>query len=160
LLVGATSLAVVLRLTASMPLALLASVPVGLLTGAGVALFGGDLLAQMTAFFDQFLASLEQQMAAAEGAAAAGSAVVTLPRPTALQIAGMLGAANAMLSVLCLMLARWWQATLYNPGGFGGEVRALYYPPVVSTLLVLFAVGLASLGAEMRPWAAVCAVPL
>ena len=160
LLVGATSLAVVLRLTASMSLALLASVPVGLLTGAGVALFGGDLLAQMTAFFDQFLASLEQQMAAAEGAAAAGSAVVTLPRPTALQIAGMLGAANAMLSVLCLMLARWWQATLYNPGGFGGEVRALYYPPVVSTLLVLFAVGLASLGAEMRPWAAVCAVPL
>ncbi len=153
LLLGTTALALVLRSTVSLPLALLASVAVGLLTGLGISVFGGELLAQMLAFFDQFLASLEQQMAA-------DNAAVALPRPTALQVAGMLGAANAMLSVLCLLLARWWQAALYNPGGFGSEFRTLYYPPAVSTLLVVGAAALVAMGPEFRPWAAVCAVPL
>lgn len=154
LLLGTGTLALVLRQTVSLPLALLASVPVGLVTGWAVAVFGGPVLEQMLVFFDQFLGSLEQQMAA-EGAAA-----VTLPRPTALQVAGMLGAANAVFSVLCLVLARWWQAALYNPGGFGSEFRALYYPPAVSTLLAVLALGLASLGLEYRSWAAICVVPL
>ena len=26
--------------------------------------------------------------------------------------------------LLCLMLARYWQASLYNPGGFGREFRS------------------------------------
>tara|TARA_R110002110_G_scaffold26911_1_gene98479 strand:- start:111538 stop:112440 length:903 start_codon:yes stop_codon:yes gene_type:complete len=154
LLLGTGALALVLRLTVSLPLAILASVPVGLVTGWAVAVFGGPVLEQMLAFFDQFLGSLEQQMAAE------GAAVVTLARPTALQVAGMLGAANAIFSVLCLLLARWWQAALYNPGGFAGEFRALYYPPAVSSLLVVVALGLASLGLEYRSWAAICLVPL
>jgi len=154
LLLGTGVLALVLRLTVSLPMALLASVPVGLATGLAVATFGGPVLEQMLVFFDQFLGNLEQQTAV-EGAAA-----VSLARPTALQVAGMLGAANAILSVLCLLLARWWQAALYNPGGFGSEFRALYYPPAVSTLLLVAALGLASLGLEYRPWAAICLVPL
>ncbi len=154
LLVGTTVLALVLRFTVSLPLALLASVPVGLVTGWGVAVFGGPVLEQMLAFFDQFLGNLEQQMIAE------GAATVTLARPTAMQVAGMLGAANAVLGVLCLLLARWWQAALYNPGGFGGEFRAVYYPPVVSSLLVAVALGLSSLGLEYRSWAAICVVPL
>ncbi|MDO8863522.1 hypothetical protein Q6D67_17620 [Haliea sp. E1-2-M8] len=154
LLLGTGTLALVLRLTVSLPLALLASVPVGLVTGWAVAAFGGPVLEQMLVFFDQFLGNLEQQMAA-EGAAA-----VELARPTALQVAGMLGAANAVFSVLCLLLARWWQAALYNPGGFGSEFRALYYPPAVSTLLLVAALGLASLGLEYRSWASICVVPL
>lgn len=36
----------------------------------------------------------------------------------------------AMVSMLCAMilLARWWQAELYNPGGFGSEFRELRLP--------------------------------
>lgn len=36
----------------------------------------------------------------------------------------------AMVSMLCavLLLARWWQAELYNPGGFGAEFRELRLP--------------------------------
>jgi hypothetical protein len=85
---------------------------------------------------------------------------VTLLRPTALQVAGMLGVANGLLSVLCLLLARWWQAALYNPGGFAAEFRQLYYPPAISALLLLVALGLASQGVQWRPWAAVCLLPL
>ncbi|MBF8745949.1 hypothetical protein E2H86_03140 [Pseudomonas putida] len=41
-----------------------------------------------------------------------------------------------LFSVLALMLARYWQAALYNPGGFGREFRALKLPRVVMLALV------------------------
>lgn len=154
LLLGTAALALVLRLTVNLPLAILGSVPVGFVTGLVVATFGGPMLDQMLAFFDQFLTSMEQQMASS------GGEEVVLWRPTALQVAGMLGAANAMLSVLCLLLARWWQAVLYNPGGFAVEFRSLYYSPALSGVLLLAALGLLSQGVEYRAWAVICLVPL
>ncbi len=83
-----------------------------------------------------------------------------LARPDAGQIAGMLGAGTAVSSVLCLLLARYWQAALYNPGGFGQEFRALYYPPVTTAALALAAIALASMGPQYRTWAMICMVPL
>ncbi|MCI0914313.1 MULTISPECIES: hypothetical protein [Pseudomonas] len=41
-----------------------------------------------------------------------------------------------LFSVLALMLARYWQAALYNPGGFGREFRALKLPRAVMLALV------------------------
>lgn len=38
---------------------------------------------------------------------------------------GMVGAAVALGVALSLFLARWWQAALYNPGGFRSEFHAL-----------------------------------
>ncbi|GAB3273418.1 hypothetical protein [Parahaliea aestuarii] len=154
LLVSTGILALVLRTTVSLPLAVLAGVPLGALTGFALMAFGQGLLEQMVGFFDQFLASLEQQLAAQGGQA------VQLLRPTALQIAGMMGAATSLLSIVCLLLARWWQAALYNPGGFATEFRALYYPPAVTLALALAALALASLGVEYRTWAVICLIPL
>ena len=154
LLLGTGAMALVLRITVNLPLAILASVPVGLVTGLVVVTFGGPMLDQMLAFFDQFLSGLEEEMVSA------GGEQVALWRPTALQVAGMLGAANAMLSTMCLLLARWWQAVLYNPGGFATEFRSLYYPPATSALLLLAGLGLASQGVEFRAWAVICVVPL
>ncbi|WP_116367725.1 hypothetical protein [Parahaliea mediterranea] len=155
LLVSTAILALVLRTTVSLPLAVLASVPLGALTGLGLLVFGQGLLQQMVGFFDQFLASLEQQLAA-QG----GGQVVELLRPTAVQIAGMMGAATSLLSIACLLLARWWQAALYNPGGFATEFRALYYPPAVALALALAALALASMGVQYRTWAVICLIPL
>lgn len=154
LLMGTTVLALVLRITISLPMAMLMAVPVGLATGALTAALGGPLLDQVVAFFDQFLASLEQQMPATD------QGVTVLPRPTPLQVAGMLGAANALLSVVCLLLARWWQAGLYNPGGFGVEFRALYYPPAAAAAMLIGAVALAGMGLEYRSWAVIVMLPL
>jgi hypothetical protein len=153
LLLGTALLAAVLRSTVSLPLALLACVPVGVLTGLGLSAFGGAYLDQIVQAFGQFLASMEQQLS--EG----GEAVV-LARPDAAQVAGILGAGTATGSALCLLLARYWQAALYNPGGFGQEFRALYYPPVVALGLALAAVGLASAGSGYRAWAVIAVVPL
>ena len=38
---------------------------------------------------------------------------------------GFLAAVIIVNTLLCLFLARWWQATLYNPGGFREEFHAL-----------------------------------
>ena len=47
-----------------------------------------------------------------------------------------------LFSVLALMLARYWQAALYNPGGFGREFRALKLPRVTMlTLVALMVLG-------------------
>ncbi|GGX38181.1 hypothetical protein [Saccharospirillum salsuginis] len=43
------------------------------------------------------------------------------------QGAYLIMAAEVFEALLCLMLARYWQAGLYNPGGFGAEFRALRY---------------------------------
>jgi hypothetical protein len=153
LLVGTALLAGVLRVTVNLPLAVLASVAVGALTGLGVMALGGAYLEQVVDYFGEFLAGLEQQLSQ-------GGQQVVLTRPDATQVAGMMGAGSAMTAVLCLLLGRYWQAALYNPGGFGSEFRALYYPPAVSMVLALLAIGLSSLGASYRTWALICLIPL
>ncbi len=153
LLLGTTALALVLRSSVNLSLAVLASVAVGGITGLALVTFGGQYLDQIVAYFGEFLASLEQQLSE-------GGQPVTLPRPDRIQIAGLLGAGTGTTSVLCLLLARYWQAALYNPGGFGAEFRALYYPPTVSTALGVAAIALASLGEQYRTWAVICVIPL
>jgi hypothetical protein len=153
LLVGTMVLAIVLRSTVSLPAAVLAGVGVGLATGLALLAFGGQYLEQVVAYFGEFLASLEQQLSQ-------GGEAVELPRPESGQIAGMLGAGTAMMSVLCLMLARYWQSALYEPGGFGVEFKALYYPVAVSSVLVVMALALFSLGMQYRTWAMICVIPL
>ena len=142
-----------MRNTVNLPLAVLASVAVGGLTGLAMVAFAGASLEQIVTYFGEFLASLEQQLSQ-------GDQQIVLVRPDATQIAGMMGVGAGMTAVLCLLLARYWQALLYNPGGFGGECKALYYPPAVAALLALLTVGLASMGASYRTWAMICVIPL
>ncbi len=153
LLTGTLVLALVLRTTVNLSWAVLAGVGVGAVAGLSMVAFSGAYLDQMVAYFGEFLGTLEQQLSQ-------GGQTVELPRPEANQIAGMLGAGTAMMSVLCLLLARYWQAALYNPGGFGVEFKALYYPVTVSLGLVLAALVLSSLGLQYRTWAMICLIPL
>jgi hypothetical protein len=153
LLVGTLFLALVLRTTVNLSLAVLAAVGLGVATGLALMAFAGDYLDQLVLYFTEFLVSMEQQLAQ-------GGQAVELPKPDAMQIAGMLGAGSATLSVVCLLLARYWQAALYNAGGFGVEFKALYYPASVTSVLVLVALALTGLGVEYRTWAMMCVIPL
>jgi hypothetical protein len=65
-----------------------------------------------------------------------------------------------MLSVLCLMLGRYWQALLYNPGGFGREFRALRLPTGLALALLAGVLLGASLGPELGMLKLFCSVPL
>ena len=154
LLLGTFGLACVLRATVSLAIAIAASVFVGLLSGASLMLFSGEFLASMVEafglFFDQFEANLAQ----------GGETAIALVPPTALQVAGMFAAANAGMSVLSVLLARYWQAALYNPGGFREEFHALRMPVAGAGLLVVAAAALWSMGTEWAAWAAAFVVPL
>lgn len=56
---------------------------------------------------------------------------------------GVMAAALTASLLGCLMLGRWWQALLFNPGGFGNEFRQLRLGRSVSVIaLVLLAVQL------------------
>ncbi len=151
LILGTGILAVVLRLTMSLALAALGSAAVALLTGVAMATFGDVMIDELVRVFGEFAAALEAQ---GEGAA------LQLRPPTELLLAGMLGTANGVLSFLCLALGRYWQAALYNPGGFGEEFRALRFPPALVLGLGVLAAALIAAGFEWRSWAAMALLPL
>jgi hypothetical protein len=154
LLLGTGALAVLLRATVNLPLAALACSAVALVTAFGLLLFGHALLDELARLFEQFLAALAEQ------ARSGGGEQLQLRAPTRVQLAGMMGTANAALCFLCLALARYWQAALYNPGGFGAEFRDLRFPPSLVGALLLAALGLAWTGVSYRSWSAALLLPL
>src|SRR6056297_2550803 len=98
LLVGTFVLALVLRLSVSLALAVLTSAIVGVVTGLLTLSFGSAMLEQLSAVFGDFVRALQEANNAGD---------VTLVAPGVTQLAGMVGAANAALCVLCLVLARY-----------------------------------------------------
>ena len=47
---------------------------------------------------------------------------------------------------LALLIARWWQAEIYNPKGFGEEFRRLFVPRPVLYIALMLALGVVFLG--------------
>ncbi|WP_324711112.1 hypothetical protein [Pseudomonas citronellolis] len=75
-------------------------------------------------------------------------------------VTGLLAASLQVISLLCLVLARYWQAALYNPQGFGREFRALRLAPAVAIALLLGVLVVPLLGPQFAVVAPLCAVPL
>jgi len=154
LLLGVFVLAVVLRATVSLALAVAASALVGLISGGGLLLIGADLLAQLVDVFAGLLEQLQANVATEE------STGLVLSAPSIVQIAGILAAGNAVTAVLSLLLARYWQALLYNPGGFREEFHALRLPPLWTTGLGLLSLAVWAQEPSVSGWALVVSVPL
>lgn len=51
-------------------------------------------------------------------------------------LAGLMGAVHALMALVSLMIARSWQARLYNPGGFREEFHQLRLTPLVAIVLL------------------------
>src|SRR6056297_841315 len=98
LLLGTAGLALVLRASVSLSLTLLASVPVGIAAGLLMFSLGEAFLEQVRVeLVEPYFAYLEQ-------VASRGGEMVTLARPGASAIAGMIGAGTSTLSILSLLL--------------------------------------------------------
>jgi hypothetical protein len=154
LLLGTFSLAVILRESVSLSLAVMASVPLALLGGAALTLFNGVFLQELVATFNQALAQFEQELAQGEAAEMVFNGV-SVP-----QVAALLATGNAVIALLSLILGRYWQASLYNPGGFGEEFRALRLPVGAVLMMASAALILWWMGADWRVWSAVVVLPL
>ena len=151
-LVGAAVAALVLRATVSWPMALAACSAIGLVVAAGFQTIGSGYVDQLLHALNQLFAEMRKQLPPEQQP--------MLRDPVASQVTGLLGLSTTVSCVISLLLARWWQATLYNPGGFRQEFHQLRLPPLLVTGLIACGV-LVTLGGEAYYfWAVLFAVPL
>lgn len=150
-LIGTAGAAWVLRLSRSWPYALIAIVGAGLLSAAVLNASDSAFVAMLTEKLNEFLTALRARMSAEQAA--------LLTQMSATQVSGLLGVRSASLIVIALLIARWWQAMLYNPGGFREEFHRLRLP--VSLVIGLIAAGvlIAQIGGDYQVWSALFALP-
>ena len=154
LLLVAFCLSVILRETVSLSLALIASVPLAMLGGLALIALNGPFLEDLVATFNEALRQLEQDMTSEQQGELA---FTSLAVP---QVGALLAIGNTVVAVLAVLLGRYWQALLYNPGGFGQEFRALRLPQGAVVSLVALGTVLWLQGDEWRVWSAVALMPL
>ena len=155
-LVGSLGLAMVLRASESWVRVLLVSVALGLLYAVVLgAVFREPIEAmsqELQKHLPAMLAGLYDQMSVEERARL--GALIT---PV---LNGLIAALLQVVSVLSLIIGRYWQALLYNPGGFGREFRAVRLPLVPAlVLLVCMLVG-PNFGPNMAMLTPLCSIPL
>ena len=155
-LLGSSSLALVLRASESWVRTLLVSVALGLVFSV---LLGAAFHPQIAALAQEIvkvlplaLGDLYQQLSVDERARLAALIAPAL--------IGLMAVMMQSVSVLSLMLGRYWQALLYNPGGFGREFRAIRIPLGPAMLLLALMLLGPNLGAQMAMLTPLCSVPL
>ncbi len=113
------ALAQILRQSVSLAMTLQIGAVIATLAIVGFYVLHGD----PAAFWQGTLQALAQALSGGQpGPEWQRAAAELAPRLTGLWVANMLG-----LVVLCVLLGRWWQAVLYNPGGFQSEFHALRF---------------------------------
>jgi hypothetical protein len=111
----------VLRSTASLSSALLTTIGLGVISVIGFYLVIDDVAGFWNDQFQVILKPiLEQQMQGATDAPIALTLELFSRYAT-----GSIAAGSVLSVILSIFLARWWQAGLYNPGGFRTEFMAL-----------------------------------
>ncbi len=151
-LVGTFFLATILRRTVNLSFTMLAALPIGLLFGTLLLWLSPSMIDHVVGVFTELIASLKEQMENA-------GQIVMLETPGESLVVGMIGVANLAATMLCLILARFWQASLYNPGGFGKEFRALSFSPTMAFPLAMGFVLMANLDGY-QSWAGFFGLPL
>ena len=73
---------------------------------------------------------------------------------------GVIGYVIALTSVICLVLGRWWQAILYNPGGFQAEFHQLRFGVVPAVILLAGMLASDFASQEFASWAGLLGLPL
>ncbi len=155
-MLGTLSLALLLRAGWSWVRVLLVSIALGLVYGVTLgAVFSqpiNELAAELHKLMPQMFDGVYQQMSVDEQ-----TRLQALVAPV---LTGLMAALLQIVSLLCLMLGRYWQAALYNPGGFGLEFRALRLPPALALGLLAVIVLGTNLGLELAMLTPLCSVPL
>jgi hypothetical protein len=132
-LIGTVALAYVLRASASWELTIAASVVVAGICALLLELVSGEMIADIAESYVAVIAELQAQ---AETQANQAQALLLTFDQAYNMVFGSLAVGIALNMVLFLVLARWWQSELYNPGGFGEEFRRLRLSPIIAAALI------------------------
>lgn len=79
---------------------------------------------------------------------------------TTINASGLIAYLIGINVVAGILLARWWQALLYNPGGFREEFHQLRLPKIVALVCVGLVFYCVSMGGEYLYWRLVFSLPL
>ena len=155
-LLGSSSLALVLRASESWNRVLLVSIAMGVVFSVvlGTAYAPQiEMLAQaLIKVMPSLLGDVYQKLSVDEQARFA-----SLIAPV---LTGLIAALLQIVSVLSLLVGRYWQALLYNPGGFGREFRAIRFPLGLAMLLLAFMLLGPNFGSQLAMLTPLCSVPL
>ncbi|MCP1421432.1 hypothetical protein J3D47_005675 [Pseudomonas laurylsulfativorans] len=155
-LLGSASLALVLRASESWNRVLLVSIAMGVVFSVvlGTAFAPQiEMLAQaLIKVMPSLLGDVYQKLSVDEQARFA-----SLIAPV---LTGLIAALLQIVSLLSLLVGRYWQALLYNPGGFGREFRAIRFPLLPAMLLLACMLLGPNLGSQMAMLTPLCSVPL
>lgn len=155
-LLGTLGLAALLRSGQSWNRVLLVSVALGLVYGVVLgAVFREPIEAmsqELQKLLPQMLDGLYQQMSVEERARL-GALIAPV-------LNGLIAALLQIVSLLALMLGRYWQALLYNPGGFGREFRSIRTPLGSAMLLLACMLVGPNFGPQLAMLTPLCSVPL
>jgi len=155
-LLGSFGLALLLRNQNSWKRVMLCSVGLGLLYAWALGMVFGEPIAALATELQKVLPDMlsdAYQQLSVEEQARLGALLTPV-------LTGLLAALLQITTLLSLMLGRYWQALLYNPGGFGLEFRALRFTPVPAMLLLAGMLLGPSLGVQVAMLAPLCSVPL
>lgn len=80
--------------------------------------------------------------------------------PSDVFLSGLIAWAVALTAITALLLARWWQALLYNPGGFRSEFHGLRMNRGVAVMLMAGLSFCYLLSGDYFPWGNLLGLPL
>jgi hypothetical protein len=142
--------ALLLRMQPSWPQALMGLVGMASLCGLLLGWVAPDPVAGMTEALGDMLKQMQSQ-------APAGAAIF---EPSATLIVGLMSYVIALNTLFSLCLARWWQAVLYNPGGFQTEFHQLRLSPVQALVCLAAMVYCWQQGGDYHAWSSLFGLPL
>ncbi|MGI4836392.1 MAG: hypothetical protein ACRYF9_02100 [Janthinobacterium lividum] len=155
-LLGTLVLAAQLRSSESWNRVLLVSIALGLVYGVVLGVvFQVPIEAmaqQLEKLLPRLLQGFYQQLSVEEQARLAALIAPVLT--------GLIAALLQAVSVLALILGRYWQAVLYNPGGFGREFRAIRIPLWPALMLLACMLVGPNFGPQIAMLTPLCSVPL
>ncbi len=141
------ALALLLRQTVSWELVLVASIP---LAAIGALLFDWLASGLLDGFAETYLEYIAQVDAAVQLTAEQARSILL----------GFLALGHAFAMLVWLIVARWCQSALYNPGGFGKEFRSLRLSPAVSAGLLIAMLVCFMFREQFGIWLPLLTVPL
>ncbi len=153
---GSLFMAHVLRESTSWVRVLLTSLLVGLASAWVLSVVFADFIGQITQTLQQNMSTVLGEAWQQLDASVQASLIELLP-PV---LTGLLAAVVQTLSLAGLALARYWQAVLYNPGGFGQEFRSIRLPAALAGLLVMGMLLAPRLSVQAAALMPLCAIPL
>lgn len=89
-----------------------------------IVLFAPEYVEIIRSIFEQVLEGFKARVMSS-ASDAEREVLDRISAPSGMQIMGMLAILQALMTIFSLLVGRWWQALLYNPGGFQQEFHAL-----------------------------------